>query len=116
MTDDELTGTTSRPGRIGEIYAKLKSLRDRNADLIRRTFPKLPRRVSGYNLDQLLSDEEGRFNLARALVGTEGTCVTILEATVRLVHNPPERVVLLLGYPDVYGAETTLPTFSLSGR
>ena len=65
-------------GRRGEIYAQLKELVDRNADLIRTHMPKLPRRVSGYNLDELLP--ENNFNVARALVGTESTCVTILEA------------------------------------
>ena len=50
------------------------------------SFPELTRRVSGYNLDQLLP--ENGFDLARALVGTEGTCVTMLEATVRLVESP----------------------------
>ena len=43
-------------------------------------------------------------NIARALVGSEGTCVTILEAKVTLVFNHPERVLLVLGYPDVYQA------------
>jgi Fe-S oxidoreductase len=56
--------------------------------------------VSGYNLDQLLP--ENRFHVARALVGTEGTCVTILEATVAFVKNPPARALLVLGYEDVY--------------
>ena len=63
-------------------------------------FPKIPRRVSGYNLDDLLP--ENGFHVARALVGTEGTCVTILEATLRLVPSPPARSLLVLGYPDVF--------------
>ncbi|MDX1683428.1 MAG: FAD-dependent oxidoreductase, partial [Phycisphaeraceae bacterium] len=70
-------------GRKGEIYAGLKSLRDQHANQIRESFPDIPRRVSGINLDQLLPEND--FQLARALVGTEGTCATILEATVRLV-------------------------------
>ncbi|MGH7965456.1 MAG: FAD-binding and (Fe-S)-binding domain-containing protein, partial [Candidatus Binatia bacterium] len=58
--------------------------------------------VSGYNLPKLLP--EHGFHIARALVGSEGTCVTILEATTRLVHSPPARLLLVLGYPDVYTA------------
>ena len=50
---------------------------------MRAEFPDIPRRVSGYNLDQLLP--ENGFHVARALVGSEGTCVNVLEATVRLV-------------------------------
>src|SRR5204863_10154077 len=64
-------------GRRGEIYAKLKALRDKYADEIRARIPKLPRRVSGYNLDALLP--ESGFHVAKSLVGTESTCVTILE-------------------------------------
>ena len=61
-----------------KFISALKNLRDKYADLIRQKYPKIPRRVSGYNLDQLLP--ENGFNVARALVGTEGTCVTVLEA------------------------------------
>jgi FAD/FMN-containing dehydrogenase/Fe-S oxidoreductase len=93
-----------QPGREGEIYAKLKSLRQRYQSFIEGNYPKIARRVSGYNLDQLIPDERGLVNIARALVGTEGTCVTILEAKVKLIYNHPERVLLVLGYPDVYRA------------
>ena len=89
-------------GRGGEIYSKLKAIRDKYADLIRSRFPKIPRRVSGYNLDELLP--ENGFNVARALVGTEGTCVTVLEAMLRLIPNPAARSLLVLGYPTVYSA------------
>ena len=68
-------------GRQGEIYRKLRHLRDKYADLIRERYPKIPRRVSGYNLNRLLPEHS--FDVAKALVGTEGTCVTVLEATVR---------------------------------
>jgi len=101
--EDELERIIRAGGRKGEIYARLKSLRDRYADLIRQRYPKdLPRRVSGYNLDDLLP--ERGFHVARALVGTEGTCVTILEAQLHLVPSPSHRSVLVLGYPDVYSA------------
>src|SRR5215469_846037 len=75
-------------GRRGEIYGALKSLADRYGDLVRLRYPNIPRRVSGYNLNFLLP--ENGFHVARALVGTEGTCVTVLEATCRLVESPPE--------------------------
>ncbi|MDQ6643812.1 MAG: heterodisulfide reductase-related iron-sulfur binding cluster, partial [Chloroflexota bacterium] len=101
-SDEQLARIINEGGRRGEIYARLKSLRDTYADLIRERFPKLPRRVSGYNLDQLLP--ENGFHVARALVGTEGTCVTVLEATARLVDSPPARSLLILGYADAYCA------------
>ncbi|HLW68879.1 MAG TPA: FAD-linked oxidase C-terminal domain-containing protein [Gemmataceae bacterium] len=99
---EELEHIIQSGGRRGEIYARLKELRDRYADTIRRRYPKLPRRVSGYNLDELLP--ENNFNVARALVGSESTLVTILEATLRLVPNPKARSLLVLGYPDVFSA------------
>jgi FAD/FMN-containing dehydrogenase/Fe-S oxidoreductase len=89
-------------GRRAEIYSRIRSLRDRYGDLIRERFPKIPRAVSGYNLGHLLP--EYGFNIARALVGSEGTCVTVLEAKGRLLHSPPARTLLVLGYPDVYRA------------
>ncbi len=99
-SDEELERIIKEGGRRGEIYTRLKSLRDRYASLIRERYPKIPRRVSGYNLDQLLP--ENGFHVARALVGSECTCVTVLEATTRLVYSPPARTLLVLGYPDVY--------------
>jgi FAD/FMN-containing dehydrogenase/Fe-S oxidoreductase len=106
-SEEELERIISEGGRRGEIYKKLKDLRDKYADLIRERYPDIPRRVSGYNLDDLLP-EKG-FNVARALVGSEGTLITILEATVRLVYSPPARSLLVLGYPTVYEAGDHVP-------
>src|SRR5450755_4715036 len=97
---DDLDRFIREGGRRAEIYAGLKSLADRYGDHVRRQFPNIPRRVSGYNLNHLLP--ESGFHVARALVGSEGTCVTILEATCRLVESPPARVLLVIGWPDVY--------------
>jgi FAD/FMN-containing dehydrogenase/Fe-S oxidoreductase len=103
-TGAEMDAIIQRGGRTGEIYDKLRSLRDRYADLIRSRYPDIPRRVSGYNLDQLLPGKDGRFNIARALVGSEGTLVTVLEAKCRLIDARAERVIVALGYGDVYEA------------
>jgi len=106
---EELSRIIAGGGRQGEIYARLKALGDKYADLIRARYPKIRRRVSGYNLDQLLP--ENGFNVARALVGTEGTCVTVLQAKVTLVHSPPARVLLVLGFPNIYLAGDAVPEF-----
>jgi FAD/FMN-containing dehydrogenase/Fe-S oxidoreductase len=100
-------------GRRGEIYRRLRELRDRYAGLIRERFPRLSRRVSGYNLDDLLP--ERGFHLARALAGTEGTCVSFLEATVRLTPAPKVRVLAVLGYPDVVRAAEAVPEVLAAG-
>jgi len=106
-SEDELERIVAEGGRRGEIYRGMRDLRDRYADLIRERYPDIPRRVSGYNLDELLP-EKG-FNVARALVGSEGTLATVLEATVRLVHSPPARSLLALGYPSAYEAADHVP-------
>ncbi|HEY2826706.1 MAG TPA: FAD-binding oxidoreductase, partial [Pirellulales bacterium] len=99
---DELEAIIRGGGRRGEIYLAMKNLRNKYTDLIRTRFPKLPRRVSGYNLDDLLP--ENNFNVARALAGSEGTLVTILEATLHLVPKPQVRSLLVLGYSSVFEA------------
>ncbi len=101
-SDAELPAIIGEGGRRGEIYARLRAIRDRYAALIRAKFPQIPRRVSGYNLDQLLP--ENQFHVARALVGTEGTCVTVLEAKLKIIHSPQQRTLLGLGYPDAFEA------------
>ncbi len=99
----------AREGTSGDpaIDRRLVELRDRYADLIRERYPQIPRRVSGYNLDDLLP-EKG-FHVARALAGTESTCVTYLEATVHLLHSPPHRSLLVLGYEDAPTAGDAVP-------
>jgi FAD/FMN-containing dehydrogenase/Fe-S oxidoreductase len=106
-TEAELGQIIAAGGRRGEIYAGLRGLRERFAGLIRQRYPDIPRRVSGYNLDQLLP--ENGFHVARALVGSESTCVTVLEATLRLVPSPPCRSLAVLGYRDVFTAADHVP-------
>jgi FAD/FMN-containing dehydrogenase/Fe-S oxidoreductase len=105
--EDELEQVIREGGRRGEIYAGLKKLRDQYSDLIRQRYPNIPRRVSGYNLNFLLP--ENGFDVARALVGSEGTCVSVLEATCRLVESPPARVLLLIAYPDIFQCADHVP-------
>src|SRR5437588_2877322 len=91
-------GTSGDP----EIDRRLTDLRDRYAALVRERYPDIPRRVSGYNLDDLLP-EKG-FDVAAALTGTEGTCVTILEATVHLIPSPKHRSLLVVGWDSEFEA------------
>ena len=102
MTEEDLQREAARKDRIGEIYRGLLRLREKYGELIRERYVPIPRRVSGYNLDQLLPGKDGRINVARALVGSEGTLVTILEAKCRLIDARIERVIVMLGYPDSY--------------
>ena len=106
-SDAEIESIIRAGGRRGEIYGGLKRIRDRYANLVRERFPKIPRRVSGYNLDELLP--ENGFNVARALVGTEGTCATILSATLNLTESPQHRVLTVLAFDDAFAAADAVP-------
>ena len=105
--EEEIDSMIAQGGRRGEIYSKLRDLRDQYAHLIRAKYPNIPRRVSGYNLDQLLP--ENGFNLAKALVGTEGTCMIVLEAKLRLIQSPQHRSLVCLGYSDTFAAADHVP-------
>jgi FAD/FMN-containing dehydrogenase/Fe-S oxidoreductase len=107
-SDEELERIVGAGGAHAEIYARLRDLRDRVGDLVRERYPPIPRRVSGYNLDRLLP--ENGFDVAGALTGTEGTCVTVLEATVHLIENPRVRSLLVVGYDDAAIAADHVPT------
>ncbi|WP_131732797.1 FAD-binding and (Fe-S)-binding domain-containing protein, partial [Actinomadura formosensis] len=103
--EKDLDGIIAAGGRKGEIYAALRDLRDRYADAIRAGFPpvaEMPRRVSGFNLDELLP-EKG-FNVARALVGTESTCATALQAVLLLTPALLQRTLVVVEYPDIADA------------
>jgi FAD/FMN-containing dehydrogenase len=106
-SEPELKSIVELGGRRGELYRHLRSIGERYAERIRARFPKIPRQVSGYNLDELLP--ESKFNVARALVGTEGTCAMVLEANVKLIHSPQHRTLVGLGYKDAFAAADHVP-------
>ena len=106
-SEEDLAGISAVGGRASEIYAKLRLIRDQYAGEIRDRFPQIPRRVSGYNLDELLP--ERGFDVARALVGTEGTCAIVLEAKLKLIHSPQHRTLVGIGYEDAFIAADHVP-------
>ncbi|GAB3569023.1 FAD-binding and (Fe-S)-binding domain-containing protein [Amycolatopsis endophytica] len=107
-TSDEEYAAIERHGDPrAAIYRQLRRLRDEYADEIRRRYPDIPRRVSGYNLDSLLP--EHGFDVAGLLVGSESTLVTVLRAELELVPVLPERTLVVLGYPDIATAADAVP-------
>lgn len=88
--------------RADELRTRLHAIADNYADDIRSTFPQIPRRVSGYNLDSLLP--ENGFDLAKLLVGSECTLVNILRAEINLVQQPGAMALAVLGFADIYAA------------
>ncbi|HEX5182183.1 MAG TPA: FAD-binding and (Fe-S)-binding domain-containing protein [Allosphingosinicella sp.] len=109
-TDDAaLAHILAGGGRAAEIHRALLALRDRYAPLIEARFPKIPRLVSGFeNLDALLPGRD--FNTARAVTGTEGSCILILDATLNLVPSPRCKALALLAFDDVFAAADAVPS------
>ncbi len=106
--DEAYDNAMAQGGRLAEVLEDLRAIGTRHADRVRARFPDIPRRVSGYNLDQLLP--ENGLHVARALVGTESTCAVVTEAVVRLSLSPRHRRLVVIGYPDVFLAADAVPS------
>ncbi|WP_405407323.1 FAD-binding and (Fe-S)-binding domain-containing protein [Streptomyces decoyicus] len=107
MTQEEIDEAIAAGDDRGELIASLHRLAQRNLAALRTELGQFPRQVSGYALEHLLP--ERRFNLAKALVGSEGTLAVILSATVRLVTPPPARTLVVLGFSDACAAADAVP-------
>jgi FAD/FMN-containing dehydrogenase/Fe-S oxidoreductase len=89
-------------GLEGEIYRRLAQIKNIYRDEILARYPKYWRRVCGYNLDELVKDRP--LNLARLLVGSEGTLLNVIEAKVRVVKRPKKTALVVLHYRDIQEA------------
>ncbi len=101
------TGRRFTAGQGPDQVPGLDKLVSANLALLRTEFGRLRRQVSGYSLEHLLP--ENGASLARTLAGTEGTVVTMLGATVRLVPVAQAHALVVLGYPDVADAAEVVP-------
>lgn len=106
-SDEQYAQIAAGGDRRAEIYRQLRRLRDAYLGQIRTGYPKIPRRVSGYNLDSLLP--EHHFDVAAALVGSESTLVTVLRAELALIPVIEKRSLVVLGYPSVDKAADAVP-------
>ncbi|MFG3658739.1 FAD-binding and (Fe-S)-binding domain-containing protein [Streptomyces sp. NPDC047706] len=97
--------------RVARLEADVRRLIAADLAPIRTELGRIPRQVSGYPLHRLLP--ENGFDMARALVGTEGTCAVVTAATVRLVATAPASALLALGYDDVVDAAEDVPEILL---
>jgi FAD/FMN-containing dehydrogenase/Fe-S oxidoreductase len=105
--EGEYAAAIRQGGRVADLYPKMREMAERHSDAVRERYPKIPRRVSGYNLDQLLP--ENGFNIARAMVGSEGTLAVVLSATVSLVPIPRKIALVVIGFEDVFDAADQTP-------
>ena len=111
VTPDEFAAKCRVPGLEGQIYREVARIRETYADEIQSRYPAHWRRVSGYNLNELVpaigrrGGTNGKpFNMARLIVGSEGTFVTVLEAKMRLIRCPKRTAVEVIHYRDIQEA------------
>src|SRR5213083_1703130 len=104
VTPAEFEAKARRDGAEGRIYRELAAIRAEYAEEIRKRYPKHWRRVAGYNLNELVKAGDGPLNMARVLVGSEGTLLTVLEAKVRLVQRPAKTALGVIHYRDLQEA------------
>jgi FAD/FMN-containing dehydrogenase/Fe-S oxidoreductase len=116
LTADGTAFTARRYGREGlasvvgpelALLTRLNEIVNARLGLIRTEFGRFPRQVSGYSLEQLLP--ENGADLAKFLVGTEGTLAVLTQASVRLVPTPRAVALVVLGYPDMAAAADAAP-------
>ncbi|WNM32788.1 FAD-binding and (Fe-S)-binding domain-containing protein [Streptomyces sp. Li-HN-5-11] len=93
--------------RVARLESEVRRLIGAHLGPIRTGLGRIPRQVSGYQLHHLLP--ENGFDMARALVGTEGSCAVVTAATVRLVATAQASTLLTLGYDDVVDAAEDVP-------
>ena len=107
LTPDALDAACAAETFEGACYRTVRELAAQHAAEIDRRYPKILRRVGGYNLDAFTPARTGAgepFNLAKLLVGSEGTLGFILEARLNLVPLPKAKVVLTIEYDDLLDA------------
>jgi FAD/FMN-containing dehydrogenase/Fe-S oxidoreductase len=112
LDSPEYEEIVSGDDREAEIYRTVRSLVEEHEGEIEERYPELKRRVSGYNLDRVIyenDDGEAVINLSKLFVGSEGTLGVIVEATVSLVTVPEETALALYCFEDLVSAMRAVP-------
>ena len=108
VTPDELGPVCAADTLEGRCYRTLRRLGREHAAEVDRRYPKILRRVGGYNLDAF-TDPARPFNLANLIVGSEGTLGLVVEARVNLVRLPAAQAVLTIEFDDLLDALGATP-------
>src|SRR5215467_8240391 len=102
VTSQGFTEKMKLPGLEGEIYRQVGRIKNNYSKEILARYPKYWRRVCGYNLDELVSDRP--LNMARMIVGSEGTLLNVIEAKVRVVKRPEKTALVVVHYHEMQEA------------
>lgn len=109
LNADEVRERCARPGLVGEAYRTVCRLAREHAAEIERRYPKILRRVGGYNLDLVGANPQAGFNLAQLFVGSEGTLGVVLEAKLKLIPLPRAKALLVVQFRDLLDALGATP-------
>jgi FAD/FMN-containing dehydrogenase/Fe-S oxidoreductase len=113
LDEQTLAAKTAQNDLEGAGYRTVQRLASKHAEEIERRFPKILRRVGGYNLDSFSdrprSGALNEFDLSRLFVGSEGTLAVILEAKLRLITLPNARAVIVIQFADLLDALAAAP-------
>jgi FAD/FMN-containing dehydrogenase/Fe-S oxidoreductase len=115
LSEEELEAKCSRNDLEGACYRETRRLADEHAGEIDRRFPKILRRVGGYNLDAFVPGRDDGFNLARLFVGSEGTLGVVVETRLRLVELPRSRATFIVQFADLFEALAATPAILAHG-
>jgi FAD/FMN-containing dehydrogenase/Fe-S oxidoreductase len=96
----ELEAACAQDSLEGECYREVRRLARESAGEIERRYPKILRRVGGYNLDCFV-DPARPFDMTKLMIGSEGTLAVVLEATIRLVPLPAAKAVMAIQFEDL---------------
>ncbi|HZN36824.1 MAG TPA: FAD-binding oxidoreductase, partial [Pirellulaceae bacterium] len=108
QNSDQLDAKCAQADLEGGCYRAVRRLAREHAAEIERRYPRILRRVGGYNLDEFLP-EKSPFNLSRLIVGSEGTLALILDATLRLVRPPKHRAMCVVQFRDLLESLAATP-------
>jgi FAD/FMN-containing dehydrogenase/Fe-S oxidoreductase len=108
LTPSELDEACRGEAIAAQGYRAVRRLATECGDEIERRYPKLLRRVGGYNLDEFARSDRP-FNLARLMVGSEGTLGVVLEATIKLVPLPKAKAVMAIEFATLLEALDAAP-------
>ena len=113
VTPETFRAKMNVPGLEGQIYREVARLREQYREEILARYPKYWRRVCGYNLDELVKDR--LLNMARLVVGSEGTLLTVVEAKLRLVPKPKKTALDVIHFGDIQEALESSQTILETG-
>ncbi len=97
---EELEALCREPGVIGEAYRTVREIARDKADEIERTFPKLLRYMTGYNLAHMASKDGQSVDLGQLVAGSEGSLGVLTEARLKLTHFQKHRALFVLRFPS----------------